>query len=154
VFTVAQYFEGRQVRLANMYFEQSLFDGRLSLKTGRFSTGSEFLTSPIDFSFVNEALNPILLAAQVNVPGVTVDPNVTGGGRVAVWNQLTANGTEFGITSAAGYFVVGEIGYLVQAENNAPGLPGRYRVAGTTIRISTLPSAIPDTSRRETTASM
>ena len=36
----------------------------------------------------------------------------------------------FGITSAAGYFVVGEIGYLVHAENNAPGLPGRYRVGG------------------------
>jgi porin len=111
-----------------MYFEQSLFDGRLSLKTGRFSTGAEFLTSPIDFSFVNEALNPILLAVQVNVPGVTADPNVTWGGRVAVrptpalslsagafysdptLNQLTASGTEFGITSAAGYFVVGEIG--------------------------------------------
>jgi len=83
-FTVAQYFEGRQVRLANMYFEQSLFDGRLSLKTGRFSTGAESLTSPIDFSFVNEALNPILLAVRVNVPGVTADPNVTWGGRVAV----------------------------------------------------------------------
>jgi hypothetical protein len=40
-------------------------------------------------------------------------------------NQLTANGAEFGITSAAGYFVIGEIGYLVHAENNAPGLPGR-----------------------------
>jgi carbohydrate-selective porin OprB len=47
-----------------MYFEQSLFDGRLSLKTGRFSTGSEVLTSPIDFSFVNEALNPILLPCR------------------------------------------------------------------------------------------
>ena len=118
------------------------------LKTGRFSTGSEFLTSPIDFSFVNEALNPILFAVQVNVARVTADPNVTWGGRVAVrptpalslaagafysdptLNQLTANGTEFGITSAAGYFVVGEIGYLVHAENNAPGLPGRYRVGG------------------------
>jgi porin len=147
-FTVAQYFEGRQVRLANMYFEQSLFDGRLALKAGRFSTGSDFLTSPIDFSFVNEALNPILLAVQENVPGVTADPNVTWGGRVAVrptpalslsagafysdptLNQLTANGTEFGITSAAGYFVVGEVSYLVHAENNAPGLPGRYRLGG------------------------
>src|SRR5438034_5879713 len=147
-FIVAQYFEGRQVRLVNMYLEQSLFDGRLSVKAGRFSTGSEFLTSPIDFSFVNEALNPILLAVQENVPGVTADPNATWGGRVAVrptpalllstgafysdptLNQLTANGTEFGITSAAGYFVVGEIGYLVHAENNAPGLPGRYRLGG------------------------
>ena len=68
-FIVAQYFEGRQVRLVNMYPEQSLFDGRLSVKAGRFSTGSEFLTSPIDFSFVNEALNPILLAGQENATG-------------------------------------------------------------------------------------
>jgi porin len=147
-FIVAQYFEGRQVRLSNMYFEQSLFDGCLAVKAGRFSTGSEFLTSPIDFSFVNEALNPILLAVQENVPGVTADPNATWGGRVAVkptpalslavgafysdptLNQLTANGTEFGITSAAGYFVVGEVSYFVHAENNAPGLPGRYRLGG------------------------
>jgi hypothetical protein len=65
---------------------------------------------------------------EVNVLGVTADSNVTWGGRVAVLptpalslaagalysdptlNQLTANGTEFGITSAAGYFVVGDIG--------------------------------------------
>ena len=26
--------------------------------------------------------------------------------------------------------MVGEVGYLVHAENNAPGLPGRYRVGG------------------------
>lgn len=147
-FTVAQYFEGQRVRLVNMYLEQSLFDGRLDLKAGRFSTGADFLTVPIDFSFVNEALNPILLAVQENVPGVTSDPNTTWGGRIAgqptpalslsagafysdpTLNQLTANGTEFGISSAAGYFVIGEVGYSVNAENNAPGLPGRYRVGG------------------------
>jgi porin len=128
--------------------DPSLLEGRLSVKAGRFSTGSEFFTSPIDFSFVNEALNPILLAVQENVPRVTADPNVTWGGRVAVrptpalplaggafysdprLRQLTANGTAFGISSAAGYFGVGEIGYLVHAENNGPGLPGRYRVGG------------------------
>jgi carbohydrate-selective porin OprB len=34
-FTVAQYFEGRQVRLVNMYLEQSLLEGRLSVKEAR-----------------------------------------------------------------------------------------------------------------------
>lgn len=147
-FTVGQYFEGQQVRLVNMYLQQSLLDGRLDVKAGRFSTGADFLTSPIDFSYVNEALNPILLAVQENVPGVTAEPNATWGGRVTVQptaalslsagafysdptlDQLTANGTEFGISGAAGYFVVGEVGYLVHAENNAPGMPGRYRAGG------------------------
>ncbi|HUO64915.1 MAG TPA: carbohydrate porin [Terriglobales bacterium] len=145
-FTVAQYFEGQEVRLTNMYLQQSLFDGRVDLKAGRFSTGADFLTSPIDVSFVNEALNPILLAVQQNVPGVTAYPNVTWGGRVRMQptaalslsagafysdpalNQLTANGTEFGISSSAGYFVVGEAGYLVNGESGAAGLPGRYRM--------------------------
>lgn len=73
------------------------------------------------------------------MPGVTAPPNVTWGGRIVgqptpalslsagafysdpTLNQLTANGTEFGISSAAGYFVIGEVGYSVHAENNAPG---------------------------------
>jgi len=125
---------------------RSLFDGRVDVKAGRFSTGDDFLTSPIDFSFVNEALNPILLAVQQNVPSVTAYPNATWGGRFITrpapalslsagvfysdpgLNLLTANGTEFGISSSAGYFVIGEVGYLVNAEKDAPGMPGRYRV--------------------------
>jgi len=145
-FTVAQWFEGRELRLTDMFLQQSLLDGRLDLKAGRFSTGNDFLTSPIDVSFVNEALNPIILAVQKNVPGVTAEPNATWGGRIAVqptpWfsistgafysdptlNQLTANGTEFSINSSEGYFLVTEATFLVHAENKAPGMPGRYRL--------------------------
>ena len=123
-----------------------LMGAALLLKAGRFPTGDDFLASPIDFSFVNEALNPILLAVQQNVPGVTADPNATWGGRVIAQasaalslsagafssdptiKQLTATGTEFGINTSAGYFVIGEVGYLVNAENGSPGMPGRYRV--------------------------
>jgi len=147
-FNVGQYFDGQRVRLANMYLAESLFDGRLDFKAGRFSTGADFLNSPIDFPLVNDALNPILFAVQENVPGVTAAPNVTWGGRIVgqptpalslsagafysdpTLNQLTDNGTEFGISSAAGYFVIGEVGYSVHAENNAPGLHGRYRLGG------------------------
>jgi porin len=35
VFTVAQAFSGREVRLANLYLQQSLLDGRPDLKAGR-----------------------------------------------------------------------------------------------------------------------
>jgi porin len=147
-FTVAQAFEGDQARLTNMFLQQLLSDGRLDLKVGRFSTGADFLTSPIDVSLVNDALNPILFAVQANVPGVTADPNATWGGRVIArptgalalaagafysdphLDQATANGTEFGISGSAGYFVIGEAGYLVNAEIGALGMPGRYRAGG------------------------
>jgi porin len=147
IFTVAQYFEGDGiVRLTNMYLQQSLLDGRLDLKAGRFSTGADFFNPPIDLIFVNEALNPIIVAVQVNVPGVTADPNATWGGRVAVqptpWfslatgayysdptlNQLTANGTEFGISTSNGYFLVTEAAFLLHSEKGSQGLPGRYRL--------------------------
>jgi porin len=148
VFTVAQAFEGREVQLANLYLKQSLLDGRLDLKAGRFSTGADFLTSPLDVILVNGALNPIILAIQKNVPGVTADPNTTWGGRVVArpsarlslsagafysdpaLDQLTANGTEFGIRGSAGYFVVGEVAYRLNSEKDDTGLPGRYRVGG------------------------
>lgn len=148
IFTVAQAFAGREVLLGNLYLQQSLLDGRLDLKAGRFSTGADFLTSPLDMSFVNAALNPIVFAIQKNVPSVTDDPNTTWGGRVVArpsaglslaagafysdlaLDPLTANGTEFGISGSAGYFVIGEAAYRFNAEKGDTGLPGRYRVGG------------------------
>jgi len=145
---VAQAFEGNVVRLSNLYLQQSILDGRLDVKAGRFAAGSDFLTSPADVSLVNAALNPILNAIQKNVPGVTAPPNMTWGGRVIArptealslsagafysdpaLNQLTANGTEFGISGSAGYFVIGEAGYRLNSEKGATGLPGRYRAGG------------------------
>ncbi len=147
-FAVAQVFAGSVVRLGNLFLQQSLLDGGLDIKAGRISTGADFLTSPVDASFVNEALNPILVAVQKNLPGVTTDPNTTWGGRVIarptgalslaagafysdpVFDQLTANGTEFGISGSAGSFVIGEAGYRLNSEKGDTGLPGRYRAGG------------------------
>ena len=148
IFTVAQYFEGSVVRLYNLYLQQSLWDGRLDVKAGRIATGSDFLSSPADLSMVNEALNPIVLAVQKNVPGVTADPNATWGGRVIArpttslsvsagayysdptLDQTTANGTEFEINASNGYFVIGEAGYRRNADPGDTGLPGRFRLGG------------------------
>jgi porin len=148
IFTVAQTFEGNVVRLSNLYLQQSLLDGRLDVKAGRFANGADFLTSPADVSLVNDTLNPILDAIQKNIPGITSPPNTTWGGRVIArptealslsagafysdptLNQLTANGTEFGISGSAGYFVIGEAGYRLNSEKGATGLPGRYRAGG------------------------
>lgn len=148
IFTVAQTFEGNVVRLSNLYLQQSLLDGRLDVKAGRFATGSDFLGTPADVSLVNDMINPFLDAIQKNVPGVTAAPDTTWGGRVITrptgalslsagafysdpaLNQLTTNGTEFGISASAGYFVIGEAGYRLNSEKGATGLPGRYRAGG------------------------
>ena len=148
IFTVAQAFQGNEVRLSNLYLQQSLLDGRLDVKAGRFATGTEFLDPPARVSLVNGTVNPILTAIQTNVPGVTAPPNTTWGGRVIArpteplalsagafysdpaLNQLTANGTEFGISGSAGYFVIGEAGYRPNSGKGDGGLPGRYRAGG------------------------
>jgi len=148
LFQVAQYFEGDKVRLASLYLRQTLFDGRLDLKAGRLATGDDFLTVPTGVNLVNEALSPILLAVQDNVPGVTAYPNSTWGGRLIArpvdavsfaaaayysdpfLDQLTASGTEFAINPRAGYFVIGQASLRLNAGEGARGLPGRYRVGG------------------------
>ena len=149
IFNVTQAFEANNVvRLSNLYLQQSLLDGRLDVKAGRFATGADFLTAPANVSLVNDTINPFLNAVQTNVPSVTTPPNTTWGGRIAArptealslsagafysdptLNQLTANGTEFGISGSAGYFVIGEAGYRVNSEEGAAGLPGRYRAGG------------------------
>jgi porin len=145
---VAQAFEGRVVRLSNLYLQQSLLDGRLDVKAGRFATGADFLIAPVDANLVNDTLNPILDAVQKNVPGVTAPPNTTWGGRVIArptealslsagafysdpnLDLLTATGTDFGISGSAGYFFVGEAAYRLNSEKGDAGLPGRYRAGG------------------------
>jgi len=148
VFTVAQFFEGRQARLYTLFLQQTLLNGRLDFKVGRFGTADNFLTPPAAANVVNEALNPIVVGLQQNVPSVTADPNATWGGRALGWpsekvslavgafysdptlDTLTANGTEFGIDRKAGYFLIGETAYHVNQGKGATGLPGRYRVGG------------------------
>jgi porin len=148
IFTVAQASEGKVVRLSNLYLQLSLLDGRLDVKAGRFATGADSLTSPADVSLVNDALNPMLDVIQKNVPSVTAPPNTTWGGGVIgrpaealslsagafysnpALDQTTANGTEFGISGSAGYFVIGEVAYRLNPEKGASGLPGRYRAGG------------------------
>jgi porin len=147
-FQVAEYFEGDQLRLAALFLRQALFDGRLDIKAGRFATGDDFLAAPFGLNLVNEALNPILLAVQANVPGATAYPNSTWAGRVIArpaeilslaagafysdpfLNQLQDSGTNFAINPRAGYFVIGEAVARLNAGAGAGGLPGRYRVGG------------------------
>jgi porin len=145
-FPVAQFAEGRQARLYTLFLQQALFDQRLDVKVGRFAVGDNFLTAPIGVYMINEAVNPMVVALQTNVPGVTAEPNATWGGRLIArptpalnvllgafysdnnLDQLTANGTEFAIDRRNGAFLIAEAAYYLNYETGASGWPGRYRI--------------------------
>lgn len=146
IFPVAEIFAGDRVRLYSLFLEQMLFGERLSIKAGRFATTDDFITLPVAGLFVNSALDPSVYAVEINVPGATAWPIATWGGRLRVrpvealdvsvgafysdptLNQDSTNGVQFTISTQAGYFVVGEVGYRLHHETPSSGLPGHYRV--------------------------
>jgi len=148
-FVVAQAFAGDRVRLYTLYLDQSLFDGRLDIKVGRFAPGDDFLSWPQYTFFVNIALNPAVFATQVNVPGFTAAPIGTWGGRVRAKpvDTITTTvgmyysdpsrdlgntaGIDFGLdVPGAGYLTLAELAYLHNHGSGGPGMSGTYRLGG------------------------
>ncbi len=146
IFPVAEIFAGDRWRLYTVFLEQVLLGERINIKAGRFATTDDFITLPVAGLFVNSALDPSVYAVEINVPGVTAWPVATWGGRLRVrpvealdlsvgafysdpaLNQDTTNGTQFAISTKAGYFIVAEIGYRLNHEKTATGLRGHYRI--------------------------
>jgi len=148
-FIVAQAFAGDRVRLYTLYLDQSLLEGRLDIKVGRFAPADDFLSWPQYTFFVNIALNPAIFATQVNVPGFTAAPIGTWGGRVRAKpvDTFTATvglyysdpsrdltntaGIDFGLdVPGAGYLAMAEFAYLHNQREGATGMTGTYRLGG------------------------
>jgi porin len=148
-FLVSQAFAGDRVRLYTLYLDQSLLDGRLDVKVGRFAPGDDFLSWPEYTYLVNIALNPAVYATQVNVPGFTAAPIGTWGARVRARpsdafsttagiyysdparDLATTAGTDFGVSgSGTGYLAVVEFAYRHGQDGAGAGLPGTYRLGG------------------------
>jgi porin len=148
-FVVAQAFAGDRVRLYTLYLDQSLFEGRLDIKLGRFAPGDDFLSWPQYTFFVNIALNPAVFATQVNVPGFTAAPIATLGARVrarpvdsfpataGIFHSDPArdlagtSGIDFGVdVTGTGYLGMVELAYLHNQGEGAGGMSGTYRLGG------------------------
>jgi porin len=145
VFTVAQVCCGHTYRLVNVALEQSLFDDRVSLRGGRITAGDEFLASPLYDTFVQAAFNANPMGILFNVP-MSVDPVATWGMRArvrpirevslmaGVYNgdpTLGAN-DKHGVdwTMRGPLFAIGEVGFRLNQEPGATGLPGNYKIGG------------------------
>ncbi|CAH1687894.1 Porin [Hyphomicrobiales bacterium] len=131
-------------RLAELYFMQTFFDGRLSLKVGQIAADGEFATSDTAGLFVNSAfgwpgLNGIVLpgggpAYPVPAPGIRVayQFNEAWMARAGVYSgnplgrdDQNRHGLTFPLNQ--GIFAIGEVAYT---QVFADGLAGTYTVGG------------------------
>lgn len=155
-FDASSTFNGDSIRLYQLYFEQSLFDDNLNIALGRMGTGDEFMTSPIFYSFVSLAFDQNPASIFFNIPSFTADPASTWGARARV-SPIRQFYAMFGVYDSnpnagkEGFrnidlaiigeaFLIGEIGFVLNGDEDSNGLPGNYKLGGyyDTSKFSTL----------------
>lgn len=140
VFTVQQVFGGQTFHLIDVAYEQKLLDERVEFRLGRIATGDDFLVSPYNYLFMQNAFDGNPVGIFFNSPGMTAYPNATWGARVRVkptdriyimsgiYNgdplirKIDNNGADLSMNGPA--FVINEIGYQLN------GLPGESQLLG------------------------
>ncbi len=140
----------RATRLFELWYQQSFFGGKVDVKLGQQSADLEFMTTQYGSIFVNTSFGwPTLPAVDLPSSGpeyplatpavrVRVRPTPELTALVGVFNgspaglgpgdpqQRDPSGTNFDLDS--GVFVIGELQYALNQEDNAKGLPGTYKI--------------------------
>jgi porin len=142
VFSVQQIFPGTY-RLVDVAYRQQLLEDRVEIRLGRIAAGDDFLVSPYNCVFVQNAFcgNPV--GVFLNAPGMTAYPSATWGALVkvkptkrayvmgGVYNGDPAirddphHGADFSMHGPV--FAIGEIGYQVNGQPGDRGLLGNYK---------------------------
>lgn len=146
VFAVAQIFNGDVARLDQLYLQQSLWNDALNIAVGRLAAGDDFAAADSFGYYVSGAVNGNPTPILVNTPSFTTSPFTQWGARATVkptqsiyvsagvYNADPSvqddekNGVDFKFNPDDGVLVVGEVGYDLNQEKNAKGLPGTYAV--------------------------
>ncbi|MEM9223694.1 MAG: carbohydrate porin [Pseudomonadota bacterium] len=144
LFAVAQVFNGRALRLAEVYLEQSLFSDKVSVAVGRLSAGDDFAAADAYGFYVNSAVNGNPTGILVNAPSFTTPPFTQWGARATVTprpdfyvsagiynadpdvQEDAYHGLDFTLNPQDGVLGVAEIGYKPNSGDGATGLPGQY----------------------------
>ena len=155
-FNVSSAFNGDSVGLYQLYFEQSLFHDILNIALGRMATGDDFMTSPIFYNFVGLAFDQNPVSIFFNIPSFTVDPTSTWGARAkvrpirgfyAMFGVYDSNPNagkqgfrNFHLAINGEAFLIGEMGFSLNGDEDSNGLPGSYKLGGyyDTSKFSTL----------------
>ena len=145
---VSQVFDGRTVRLGQMYLEQELFGEVLDLAVGRLTTGDDFATSDLYESYVSSGINGNPFALDENLPSFTEDSVAQWGVRAIVQPteqiRLAAgvynadpdvakdgkHGVDFVLNPDDGVLVMAEAGYQWNGAEDDSGLPGSATFGG------------------------
>ena len=149
IFSPAEAFTGRAVRLSRMYLQQDLLEDRLSLKIGRLATEDDFLSSPIYGQYVSAAINSVPGSILESTPGFSTFPGVQWGAVAAYKpheqvrtafgvygsdediNKDKEHGIDFSFNPNNGVMAIGEVDYLWKlGGEEAASLPGEVKVGG------------------------
>jgi porin len=140
VFTVQQVFGGQTFHLIDVAYQQKLLDERIEFRVGRIATGDDFLVSPYNYLFMQNAFDGNPVGIFFNSPGMTAYPNATWGALLKIkptdhvymmsgaYNgdplirKIDNNGADFSLYGPV--FVIYEIGYQLN------GLPGESQLLG------------------------
>ncbi len=143
-FGVAQVFNGRVLRLADVYLQQSLFEDRLTASIGRLVAGNAFAAADAYGNYVNAAVNGNPTGILANVPSFTTSPFSQWGAQVTVaptqefyvsagiYNadadvqEDAYHGLDFTFNPQDGVLGVVEVGYKPNSPAIFNGMPGQY----------------------------
>ena len=81
-FPVQQVYGGETLHLADLAYQQKLFENRIELSLGRIAAGEDFLVCQYDYLFMQNGFDGNPVAIFFNSPGMSYYPSDTWGGRV------------------------------------------------------------------------
>jgi porin len=145
---VSQVFDGRTVRLGQMYLKQKLLGDALDVAIGRLTVGDDFATSDLYDSYVSSGVNGNPFALDENLSSFTEDSLAQWGVRAIVEPikqiRLAAgvynadpdvfrdgeHGVDFVLNPEDGVLVFAEAGYQWNEAEDESGLPGSATFGG------------------------
>ena len=149
--TVSNIEAARSLRLFDLWIEQVLLDGKLSLRVGQIAADDEFFVSQNSTSLINGTFGwpgimgndlpsggpayPLaapgarikVATGKVTMLAAVLDGNPAGPGPGNP-QRRNPSGTDFRLSD--GPLAIAEIGYAINQETDATGLPASYRLGG------------------------
>ncbi|WP_310621470.1 carbohydrate porin [Flexibacterium corallicola] len=148
LFAVAEILSDDGWRLADVYFEQNLFNEAVNVALGQLTTGNDFATSQYYTLYVSRAVHINPTGLWTNIPSFTAVPLSQWGVRVSVeptpdwyWRVGAYNadpqvqdpdnyGLDFRFNPEDGVLILSEVALLRSSDGYITGLPGRYVLGG------------------------
>ncbi|MEM1058292.1 MAG: carbohydrate porin [Verrucomicrobiota bacterium] len=145
--TVAQLYGGQNLRLYALFLKQEIIKDELYLKLGRFGAFDDFLTTPINWNFINNGFDGNAKGIFLSIPafGLTVYPTSSWGAfakyspkdeewyiQTGVYSLSERNGRNassginFGFDADRGVAALLQGGWYLNQDPGNPELPGKY----------------------------